>query len=179
MGQDKAALRLEGETLVARAAGRLAGACSEVLIAGADRHSVHGFESVPDGAGLGPVAGILGAHNVRPSEALIVLACDLPQVPTTLLLELRRNRESDWVVPRWRSRVEPLCSLYRPAALRVLVERVANERYALHELLSEPRVTVGFIEGAQLEGHGRPPDMFLNVNTVAEWRALDPRRSPN
>jgi len=85
MGRDKASFAVGGETLAARAARRLLAVCPQVVAADAGRGLLPNLPSLPDGPGQGPAAGILGAARAWPGHPLLVLACDLPQVPAALL----------------------------------------------------------------------------------------------
>ena len=166
MGRDKALLPLLGETLPARAARRLAAVCPEVLIADRGRGLLPGFPSLPDGPGKGPAAGLLGAASARPGRSLLVLACDLPQVPAELLAEIASLEGADAVFPRWSGGVEPLCALYGPAALAILEERVAAGRLDLHGLAASPGLRVRYLE---VEA---PEEVFLNLNTPEDLKRL-------
>jgi molybdopterin-guanine dinucleotide biosynthesis protein A len=168
MGRDKALLTLGegGETLAAGAARRLAAVCAEVGVADRERSIVPGLPSLADGPGRGPAAGLLGASRHWPDRPLLALACDLPAVPIPLLVLLKECMgHADWVVPRWSGGLEPLCSLWGPAALAALAERVERGLYALHSLSGEAGLSVRYLEGAQLAAAGRPEEMFRNVNT--------------
>jgi molybdopterin-guanine dinucleotide biosynthesis protein A len=165
MGRDKARLTLDGASLPASAAQRLAVVCSEVAVADRGRGTLPGFSSLPDGPGRGPAAGILGAAAVYPGRPLLVLACDLPGVPAALLAELARSIGFDWAVPRWSGGIEPLCALYGSTALAVLAERVAAGLHAPHRLAEDLRLAVRYLEGEALSRFGAPEEIFLNLNT--------------
>lgn len=172
MGRDKTTLPTAGGSLPGRAALLLAAVCPEVVVADRGRGIVPELRSVGDGPGSGPAAGILGAAAACPDRSLLVLACDLPEVPVALLAELARPSGFDWVVPRWQGRTEPLVALYRPAALAVLAERVAGGRLALQRLAEVPGLSVRYL-GSELLAHFGPPErMFTNLNTpeeLARW----------
>jgi len=179
LGSDKALLSLGGESLAARAVRKLRGVCAEVAAADGGRGLVPGVPSLPDGPGRGPVAGLLGAAAAYPERALMVLACDLPEVPEVMLTALviagrmARGGEADWVVPRWGGRLEPLCAIYGPAALAALARRAAAGRFALHELDDEPGLAIEHLEEREIALFGDPARLFLNLNTpddVARWR---------
>lgn len=161
MGRDKALLEFEGETLVTRAARRLAEVCEEVLTADGGRGLSPG--SILDGPGHGPAAGLLGAARARPGRSLLVLAVDLPSVPVPLLEELARS-EADLAIPRWAGGVEPLCALYGPAALAVLEERVGQGRLDLWTLPETPGLAVRWLGEEDLRRFGEPARLFLNLN---------------
>jgi molybdenum cofactor guanylyltransferase len=175
LGKDKALLAADGESLAARAVRKLRG-FADVAVADGGRGLVPGVPSLPDGPGRGPAAGVLGAAAAYPERALVVLACDLPEVPEIILTALvivGRGAEVDWAVPRWGGRLEPLCAIYQPAALAALARRVAEGRFALHELADEPGLRIAYLEEADIAGFGGDPArVFLNLNTpedVARW----------
>lgn len=167
LGFDKATLDLGGRTLVARSLEALSRFTAPVLLADGDKGLTDA--SVADGPGAGPAAGILGAATALPGRSLLVLACDLPLVPLELLGALARAHESlpatlDMIVPRWEGQLEPLCAIYRPAALSRLEQLVARGVLAPHKLTDEPAIRVHYLEGAELERLGDPQEMFANVN---------------
>jgi molybdopterin-guanine dinucleotide biosynthesis protein A len=197
MGSDKAVLTVRGETLAARAARLLLGVCAQVALADGGRGLLPGLPSLPDGAGRGPAAGILGAAREWPGRALLILACDLPGVPASLLAALAGAHGSgglhdsgtahasggahdssgaldppvaaaDWVVPRWERGPEPLCALYGPAALAALAAAVARGIVAPHRLSETPDLAIEYLEGERLRCFGPPADLFLNLNTPAD-----------
>lgn len=169
MGRDKARLELDGETLAAGAARRLAAVCPEVAVADRGAGLVPGLPSLADGPGRGPAAGLLGAARDYPGRPLLALACDLPRVPVPLLAELARSEESaDWALPRWRGSLEPLCALWRPRALAALEARVARGLYALRSLADEEDLAIRWLDEDLLAAFGSPGEMFLNVNTPEE-----------
>lgn len=175
MGTDKALLPLDGVTLAERAAGRLAPICSRVLVADRGRSTVAGFESVPDGAGEGPAAGLLGAARKAPGRPLLVLGCDLPAVPSKLLAhlaELAEERGADLALPRSRRGLEPLAGYYGPRALASLGRQVAAGHYALRRLLEDPALTVVLLEGDALAAFGPTEVLFSNLNTPEELEAF-------
>jgi molybdopterin-guanine dinucleotide biosynthesis protein A len=171
LGSDKA--RLEGAALTLGAVERLAAVCAEVAVADRGRKLVPGRQSLADGAGRGPAAGILGGAAAFPGRPLLVLACDLPRVPAGLLAELARAVAIDWLVPRWEGGLEPLCACYGPAALAALAARVREGRFALHDLAAGESLAVQYLEGAALRRFGEPGEIFFNLNTpgdLARWR---------
>lgn len=171
MGRDKGGLELEGESLAAGAARRLAAVCPDIALADRGRRLVPGLPSLPDGPGRGPAAGLLGAARAYPGRPLLALACDLPHVPVPLLAELARTfqaEDADWVLPRWQGGSEPLCALWGARALALLETRVARGIYALWSLAGEADLAVRWLEGDLLAAFGPPEEAFLNVNTPEE-----------
>jgi molybdopterin-guanine dinucleotide biosynthesis protein A len=197
MGSDKALLTVDGETLAARAARRLLAVCPHVVVADGGRGLLPDLPSVPDGPGAGPAAGILGAARACPGQPLLVLACDLPAVPSELMAELmalktvsvhppsppsgptaaaavqeagggNEHDAADWVLPRWERGVEPLSALYQPAAVAALAAAVERGMLALHRLAEVAPLRVLWLDGEPLRRFGVPEDLFLNLNSPAD-----------
>ena len=124
MGRDKTLLTWPpgadgGKPLWRHAVDRLREVTEDVVLADAGRCLAP--ESVVDGAGKGPVAGILGAADARPGRPLLVLAADLPLVPVELLsflVDVASEEDADWVVPSRERGLEPLCSVFGPERSR-------------------------------------------------------------
>ena len=170
MGRNKARLRLGGASLLERAVAGLTEVAGEVLVA--DRglglsaeDELPECRSIRDGPGAGPAAGILGAAAERPGCDLLVLACDLPEISAALLRHLAEPIEQDVHLPRWSRGIEPLCALYRPAALAHMLAEVQAGRLALHAMLRQRRFRIRYLEGRRLDAFGPPERLFLNLNT--------------
>ena len=165
MGRDKARIRLRGSSLVEAAAALLGHVVDEVLVADRGLGLTPDYRSIADGPGAGPMAGILGAAAQRPDRDLLVLACDLPDVPVPLLQRLAEPTREDACVPRWRRGPEPLCALYRPAALATMAAEARAGRLALHTMLRLEHLSVCYLERDSLAAFGPPERVFLNLNT--------------
>jgi molybdenum cofactor guanylyltransferase len=169
MGRVKAVIEIHGETLLSRAVRLLGGVCNEVVVADAGRGLVS--MSIPDGPGKGPAAGILGAALAFPGRPLLALAVDLPQVPAGLLAEIAGSLE-DLAIPRWTGGLEPLCALYRSAALAALAERAGRGRFDLYTLPEEPGLTVRYLDEQEIRRFGPPEEIFLNLNRPQDLERL-------
>lgn len=173
MGEDKPELSVHGERLVDRAARLLLDTGLEVIVADRGRGLISGVPSVADGGGRGPAAGLLGVASVYPARTLVVLACDLPNVPARLLKTLQsRPAGMDWVVPRHGGHLESLCARYGKRALSALRRRVAAGDYALHHLENENGLQIDYLEGAELEAIGAPEELFENLNSPEDLNRL-------
>jgi molybdopterin-guanine dinucleotide biosynthesis protein A len=171
MGRDKALLAWDGETLAASAVGRLGAVCGEVLVADRGRDFLpNGVTAVADGPGRGPAAGILGAAAARPGSDLLILACDLPQVPAQFLSQLA-GISGDWVVPFWQGRYEPLCALYRRPCLAALGAQVARGVHALYRL-ADAELDIHRLMGDELARFAAPEGLFKNLNTPEDFASL-------
>jgi molybdopterin-guanine dinucleotide biosynthesis protein A len=150
-----------------------------VAVADAARGILPGRPSLPDGPGEGPAAGILGAARAFPGRALLVLACDLPGVPVSLLAELAASEGFDGALPRWNGRVEPLCALYAPAALAALEDQVKQGLFGPHRLVERGDLTFRFLEGEALARFGLPEEVFVNLNEPGELKRWLERWGPS
>ena len=125
-----------------------------------------------DQPGLGPLAGLATALASSAGAPIIVLAWDMPFVPPSLLLELRRRGTGmDAVVPVHDAQREPLCAFYSSRALascRSLL--AAGDRRA--DALAENLSRVAWLEGAALASFGDPAHLFTSVDTPERLAAL-------
>lgn len=139
MGSDKAALtHPDGRSLARRCCDLLrdAGCQSVVLSLRHDQEIPAGLEDLeivrdPAGASHGPIAGILAGMRLHPAADWLVVACDLPRLDLPTLSHLIESKQPADTFLAYRSESdglpEPLCALYTPAALPVLVQAVADD----------------------------------------------------
>jgi molybdopterin-guanine dinucleotide biosynthesis protein A len=148
MGRDKALLVMNRETQLARAARVLAEICGGVLVAvraeQAETSAYPSFDLVADESGVGgPAAGLLGAWRRVPEDALLVLAVDMPQVDAPLLRRLIESRNAGSVATAFvhaDGTLEPLCTIWEPAAQAILRERARNSNVSLRSVLESSTV---------------------------------------
>jgi len=173
MGRDKALLELGGESLVTRAAARLDELAGEVVLASGvrPRYPETGRTCVLDsGADLGPLGGLDAAldhaeHHLR--ERVLVLACDMPDLPSALLARLlarARRTDADLCLLAGPAGDEPLCAVVhvraRPA-VRAALARGARRMDSFHGDVRVERLALAADELA----------LVANLNTPEDWRA--------
>ena len=173
LGRDKAALLINGETLLERAVTLLEGLVTNVRVAVRRDQLTDGlrrrFSLVPDGyEGIGPAAGILAAHRLLPDSAWLVLACDMPRVTPGMLRMLVSRREATRAGIAFRAAAdglaEPLCALYEPANLaRFLCQVEAGGNPSPRDWLA----AAGFL---LLDPPG--PDALSSINTPGDLDSL-------
>jgi molybdopterin-guanine dinucleotide biosynthesis protein A len=170
MGQDKAFLELEGETLLARAMALATTAASEVRLVG-DAQKLLPFGRVVEDVfpERGPLGGIHAALANSAADLNLVLAVDLPFVePRFLAYLLSAASQSGAVVtvPHAAGGWQPLCAVYRrefgPAAERALRKR----RNKIDALFSQVETRV--IGEEELARMGFSAEMFRNLNTLED-----------
>ncbi len=178
MGRDKALLPWAGEDLLGHTLARLRAVVSEVrIVSGPEaRHADRGVPVDTD-AGTGALAGVLAGLSAARGRAGLVLAVDLPLVPSALLARLlERADDVDVVVPVSPRGAEPLCALYGPACLEPIRRRM--ERGDLRMSAFWPDVRVRRLEPGELADLGDPELLFLNVNTPPDFERARAASAP-
>jgi molybdopterin-guanine dinucleotide biosynthesis protein A len=117
---------------------------------------------------VGSVAGIHAAlvHSASP---VLVVAWDMPFVPTALLAALRdAGHDADLAVPESDSRrgLEPLCAFYTPACVPAIERRIAAGDRRVIAFYDDVRVVR--LDASQVARFGDPALLFMNVNTPEE-----------
>jgi len=181
-GSDKATAHVGGRSMAAWAVRTLRDASDPVVLLGGDG-SLATRMALPWRAdarpGCGPLAGVaaglrLAAELERPG--LLVLACDLPLVTSSLMKAIfaAAAPDVDTVVPSDdTAEVQPLCAWYGPTSLPIVEDCLDRSQYSMRGLLARLRVRE-LHEEAVTETGG---PLLLNVNTPAHltvaqhWRA--------
>lgn len=112
---------------------------------------------------------------------VLVLAWDMPFVPSSLLRELVAcARDYDVFLPATDDpdEIEPLCGIYGPACVPVIRQHLEDEDFRATGFHEEVRT--GFLPLEEVTKHGDPATLFFNVNTVDDlakakklWRVLN------
>lgn len=167
MGTDKAMLPYGGITLIEHVAGLVRLAAGGVSAVGAgDKCARLGLRVVPDLCpGAGPLAGIHAALTDSSADWNLIVACDMPAVPASVLEELfvdAERSQADCVVPLAEGgRPQPLCAVYHRRCASSAEEALVQGRRKLTRWLEELRVEWK----TAVE-----PGWFVNANTPQEWR---------
>lgn len=172
MGTDKAFVRVAERTLIERTTA-VVRCCfvQNVIIANhPEMFSSLGLpvfkDDVPD---LGPLGGIATALRRVETEAIFVVACDMPFLNPELIREMAKALgDFDAVAARIDGRFEPLHAVYRRRSLPGIESRIATRDYSVVRLLESLRVRV--FEEKELSGFAEWRRTFLNVNTPQELR---------
>lgn len=125
-GSDKAAIEIDGQTLLARTFELLDPLADEVYVSVAAAQAADelrdAFPTIHDDEpGLGPAGGLRSAHRQHPDVAWFVVACDLAGLDERTVADLVQSRNAEKGATAYRSPVdgcaEPLCTIYEPATL--------------------------------------------------------------
>jgi molybdopterin-guanine dinucleotide biosynthesis protein A len=174
MGEDKAQVVYAGEPQIVRAHRVLAAVCARVFVSvrpdQAHNPAYAGYELVIDNPDdTGPAAGLLAAWHRAPGAALLAVAVDLPLVDAPLLESLLASRDRLVIATAFEhadGTLEPLCTIWEPAARAILRARAQISPASLRRVLEE----------AQIRGI-RPPDpaRLRSINTPEDYARLRSR----
>lgn len=167
MGQDKAAVTLNGRTLLEHALAALRGVCRDVSILG--RHDLYGsvapvYEDIFPGCG--PLGGIHAALSNSQTQFNLIIAVDTPfLVPEFLSYLAERAVASAAVVttPEIDDYTQPLCTVYSLDFLPIAEHALRLKNYKIVPLFPAGRTLV--IKQSELRRFAFAADMFENLNT--------------
>jgi molybdenum cofactor guanylyltransferase len=171
MGSDKAFLEFEGRTLLARAVELAESVAPHVYIIGS-RGKFEEFGPVIEDIfrDCGPLAGIHAALRTSQSDLNLMLAVDMPFVPSRflqyLLGESRKMRDAIVIVPRAERRRQTLCAIYRRDFADAAETALRGRRNRIDILFDA--VPVRVIEEDELQHAGFSAAIFRNLNTPAD-----------
>ncbi len=189
MGTDKAALSLEGQTLLERALATVRAVTGEVLVRGS-KERYGGFGPViedifPD---CGPLGGIHAAltyltkqANAKPGagrKLALIIAVDTPFLsPEFLSFMAQRAIESGAVVttPEIAGYTQPLCSVYSTEFLEIAEQALKTGVYKIVPLFPSDKTCV--ITPAEMARFAFTPEMFDNLNTPEDLERARRRSS--
>lgn len=173
MGSDKAALLIDGRTLLARSVALLEPLTMAVHVAirpGQASDALRGqFSLLVDEASVpGPAGALLAAWQHDPVAAWLVLACDMPALGHAALEALVAHRDPERGATAWQSPddglPEPLCAIWEPVTLARLA---AVARQAGNGPVS-PRAVLAAADPLLL--NPARPLALRSVNTPADLR---------
>ncbi len=168
MGRDKAALELGEKTLLDRMIDEALEASDTVAVVGriGEREDVAWLED--DQPGLGPLGGLKTAlsHLDRP---VLLVAVDMPLVDADalgwLLDEFGHSAGEHGLATMRDGQIEPLFSVYTPAVLELVEERIAAGRRSARRLIEGG-------EFGRVEASGEVAGKLANVNRPEELEAI-------
>jgi molybdopterin-guanine dinucleotide biosynthesis protein A len=167
MGQDKAAVTLNGRTLLEHALAALREVCQTVAILG--KRELYGAlapvyeDIIPD---CGPLSGIHAALTNSQTRFNLVIAVDTPFIaPKFLSYVAERAIASDAIVttPEINGYTQPLCSVYTPGFLPAAETALHSGIYKIVPLFTKVKTLV--LREDELRQFAFAPDMFENLNT--------------
>ncbi len=169
MGRDKARIEWDGATMAERVAGALA-ECVErvrVVIRPGDAPPV-AVPVIEDAhPARAPMVGVCAALRACEASAVLVAACDLPEVDVRCLLALLAlvpaRGGPDVVAPLGPKGPEPLLAVYRPELLAEIERRIAADQLSLQALIRDADTLL--VPEDVLRGFDPELRTLRNVNT--------------
>lgn len=167
MGQDKAAIPLNGRTLLEHALAALREVCREVAILG--RHELYGtvvpvYEDIFPGCG--PLGGIHAALSNSQTQFNLIIAVDTPFLAPAFLSYLAEraiNSGSAVTTPEINDYTQPLCTVYSLDFLPIAEQALRQGNYKIVPLFPQGRTLV--VKERELRQFAFAADMFENLNT--------------
>lgn len=171
MGQDKAFVKLQNQTMLARALQLARTVSTEVKIVGsAEKFSAHAptiEDLFPD---RGPLAGIHAALKNSHTVLNLILAIDLPFMDTAFLQHLiKQARASKALVtiPRCAGGWQPLCAVYRREFAAAAENSLREGHNKIDPLFA--KVPTQVIPDSDLLELGLSAEIFRNINTPEDF----------
>ena len=122
--------------------------------------------------GNGPLAGIHSALKSSNTVYVLCVACDMPLVSSELLDFLGNyNEDYEILVPKYKERLQPLCSIYSKNIIGKIEESLIRNENKLQRFIMSSNYKV--IE--ELDNRKFEEEDFLNVNTPIEFNELEER----
>lgn len=171
MQGEKPLRELRGKTLLEHSMGLVAQIADEVLVSSGARELpvANAVPDPPEFAKQGPLAGILAGLEAAKHEHVLILACDLPNVPVALLERLLEPLGDDCacVYTEHSGHPEPLVAALSATPARAAVRKALSEgankvvpcwKALRHRVLGED----------QLAGFQPLEKTFANINTLED-----------
>ncbi|MCU1255797.1 MAG: molybdenum cofactor guanylyltransferase [Candidatus Angelobacter sp.] len=167
MGQDKAALTLNGLTLLQHALAALREVCRDVAILG--KHELYGtlapvYEDIFPGCG--PLGGIHAALSNSKTQFNLIIAVDTPFLAPKFLSYLVDKAIASGAVvttPEIDDYTQPLCTIYSLDFHSIAEHALRLGNYKIVPLFPKGRTLI--IKEAELRQFAFVADMFENLNT--------------
>ena len=150
MGTDKGLIDYHGQAQVSWLAELLGEFCASVQVSvGPRQDQSGGYASmatiVDHKPGLGPAGGLISAWTTSPDAAWLLVAVDMPLLNRATLTALTANRSTTHLATAFRHPdgvLEPLCTIWEPAARVLLEGRLEQRDASLRRLLESGPVRV-------------------------------------
>lgn len=168
MGEDKAAILIDGVPQAQRIAGSLQALGMPVTVLGRDPIRGHGFLRDADEF-AGPLSALARFDAI--ADAVFVCSCDLPLFDANIVSTLSAALgDKDASAPMVNGFRQPLCALYRSIAFAKIPDVLAQEgACAMRWLDSLSHATVG---EDQLAASGLDPQCAQGANTKEEFERM-------
>jgi molybdopterin-guanine dinucleotide biosynthesis protein A len=171
MGQDKAALVLEGKTLLAHVTDTMRQVFPKVIVSVRQLRTNVDVPQVRDEVeASGPLAGLIAGLAQTDTPWVFAVACDMPFVTARVvekLAELRSGHQA--VVPIVDGHPQPLAAFYASSALDVMRESLASGDKSLRGMLK--KLDVRYVNETELRECDPQLHSFVDLDTPQDYQA--------
>jgi len=179
-GQDKALVRLGGQTMIERTCALLHEATGNAtIVMGAVRYEFSTVRQIADRwPGEGPLGGIITALEDAGGlpgqvEWALIVSCDMPFLTAAWLehmVELAEKSDAAAIVPRSVSGLEPLCACWRIVSAGQLRAAFEEGVRKIGEALRRVRMEV--LDESEWKRFDTAGRLFWNMNTPADFEEI-------
>ena len=173
-GSNKALVRIEGIPLIERVATVMQSLFEHVFLItnSPDEYAYLGFSMYEDLIkGLGPLGGIYTALTAISNSGGFFVSCDMPFLNPYLIQHMVEIRENyDAVVPKISENIEALHAFYSNRCLPAVKKLIDRREYQIFRFF--PKVSVRYVEEAEIRGFDSQLRSFLNINRPEEAKEL-------
>jgi molybdenum cofactor guanylyltransferase len=179
MGRDKAALEINGVTMIDRAIELIRRVDVEPAVVGSfgDSPRELGVRVISDEwPAAGPLGGILTALRDSRARWNLVLACDMPYLTVAwleFLLTRARASPADAVVPMNERGAEPMCAMYNKSGEGAIRAALEGGIRKVTDGLSKLRIE--YLEPEEWKGFDSDGFLFKNMNEPADYEEAKTR----
>lgn len=180
MGTDKAALLLNGRTLLEHAIGMVAAVTEKPVFILGSRELYGSFGEVIEDLypGCGPLAGIHAALSHSRTRFNLLIAVDTPFLSSEFLRYMASRAVeigAAVTVPEIGGYTQPLCAVYSQDFLPIAENALKGDAFKIVPLFPKDRTCI--ISEAELAQFAFTPEMFENLNTPEDLERARRRTS--
>jgi molybdopterin-guanine dinucleotide biosynthesis protein A len=173
MGTDKLFIPFRGQTLIEWVIDRLTNLTDDMIIISKQPEKLKYLnqsvypDSIKD---VGPLAGLYTGLKYARYDSVVMVACDMPFVNSSLLIEevrLLNEMQVDVVIPAPEGKTEPLHAAYRRGTCLPVIE--AGIRSGMRSLIEwHPLVRVHTMEDSEINTYDPAGLAFMNINNPTD-----------
>ncbi|ADE12889.1 molybdenum cofactor guanylyltransferase [Sideroxydans lithotrophicus] len=171
MGQDKAALQLDGKTLLDRVTATMQQVFPKVILSVRQPRTGVAVQQVCDEQEAGgPLAGLIAGLAQAQTQWIFAVACDMPFVTPAVVLQLAGHRAGHQaVVPMVAGHPQPLAAFYATNTLQTMRANLAAGDRSLRGSLE--KLDVRYVSEAELRGADPQLRSFFDLDTPEDFQA--------
>ena len=180
MGTDKALLPFGEKTLLQLALEKAKLVSPTTIIVGSrERYGSYGEVIEDRFPGCGPLGGIHSALCATQTDLNLVMSVDMPMMSAEFLcwmVKVAASGQELAVVPETRQRLQPLCAVYRRGAKCVIEQALLLHEFKVSAIFTS--IPTRYVQEDELVAAGFSPEIFINLNTPAEYEAAGGAHTP-